>query len=70
MQLGMCTFDDPTNFSNATTVRVTAPRDSGGDVARVKGAPVLVMIDQRAQLVVDDWFAHQLDPVVTTIQEM
>lgn len=44
MQPGMCTFDDPTDFPEAATVRVTAPRDAGGDVARVKDASVLVMI--------------------------
>lgn len=44
MQPGMSTFDDPTDFSKATTVRVTAPRDAGGDVALVKDASVFIVV--------------------------
>lgn len=44
MQPSMSTFDDPTDFSKATAVRVTAPRDVGGDVARVKNASVFVVV--------------------------
>lgn len=40
----MSTFDDPTDFSKATTVRVTAPRDAGGDVALVKDASVFIVV--------------------------
>lgn len=39
-----CTFDDPADFSKATTVRVTAPRDAGGDVALVKDASVFIVV--------------------------
>lgn len=45
MQPGMGTFDDPTDFSKAATVRVIAARDAGGDVTHVKDASVLVMIE-------------------------
>lgn len=38
MQPGVSTFDDPPDSSKATTVRVTAPRNAGGDVALVKDA--------------------------------
>lgn len=44
MQPRMSTFDDPTDFSKATAVRVTAPRDAGGDVALDKDAPVFVVV--------------------------
>jgi hypothetical protein len=44
MQPRMSTFDDPTDFSKATAVRVTTPRDAGGDVALVKDAPVFVVV--------------------------
>ncbi len=44
MQPGMSTFDDPTDFSKATTVRVTAPRDVGGDVALVKDASIFIVV--------------------------
>ncbi|ALX43627.1 transposase [Burkholderia humptydooensis] len=44
MQPSMSTFDDPTDFSKATTVRLTAPRDAGGDVALVKDASVFVVV--------------------------
>jgi hypothetical protein len=37
-------FDNPTDFSNAATVRETTSRDVGGDVARVEKPSVLVMI--------------------------
>ncbi len=43
MQPGMRTFDDPTDFSKAATVRLAAPRDTGWDVARMKDASVFVM---------------------------
>ncbi len=44
MQPGMSTFDDPADFSKATTVRVTAPRDAGGDVALVKYASIFIVV--------------------------
>lgn len=44
MQPSMSTFNDPTDFSEATTVRVAAPCNAGWDVALVKDAPVFVVV--------------------------
>ncbi len=44
MQPGVSTFDDPTDFSKATTVRVAAPRNDGWDVAFVKDASAFVVV--------------------------
>ncbi len=43
MQPSMRTFDDPTDFSKAIAVRVTTPRNAGGDIAFVKDAPVFAL---------------------------
>ncbi len=44
MQPSMSTFDERTDFSKAITVRVTTPRDAGGDVALVKDASVFLLV--------------------------
>ncbi|MEM5438220.1 hypothetical protein AABE10_23510 [Paraburkholderia diazotrophica] len=40
----MCTFDNPTDFSKAATVRMAAPRNAGGDVALVQDASVFRVV--------------------------
>lgn len=44
MQPGMCTFDDPTDFSKPTAVRMATSRDAGGNTAPMKNAPVFVVV--------------------------